>query len=250
MTAPAELVSPLVSPLVTPHPGDLAGFVLYVGLRDDPAGGAHTGPGDLAEVAEALRDLARDLLPTAETFTALSLVPRPAAPDDVRTLRARLAHLRPLDEGAAAAVAPAAAGRPLAVVPDPRPHTPDDAWDDWDDDGADGAPTGPPDPTRLGTRIDLSGRRVAVAGQQVRLTRLEFALLAHLVRAPHRVVGRAELLQTVWGGTFRPGTRTVDVHVRRLRAKVTGSAIATVRGIGYRFDPTPRIVLSGSVSAT
>lgn len=71
-----------------------AGFVLYVGLSEDDAGGP--GAADLAEVAEALRDLAQDLLPAAETFTALSLVPGTGS-DDVQTLRARLAALRPLD---------------------------------------------------------------------------------------------------------------------------------------------------------
>ncbi len=69
-----------------------AGFVLYVGLNgEDGAGQA----ADLAEVAESLRDLARDLLPTAETYTALSLVPGGVS-DDVRDLRDQLSHLEPL----------------------------------------------------------------------------------------------------------------------------------------------------------
>lgn len=79
-----------------------AGFVLYVGLQGDPPDLDAGHVTELAEVAEALRDLARDLLPTAETFTALSVVPAAAAPDDVRDLRARLAALRPLEDGAAA----------------------------------------------------------------------------------------------------------------------------------------------------
>jgi len=152
------------------------------------------------------QDLARELLPTAETFTALSLVPQRAGPDDVRTLRDRLSHLHPLEHDALAG-------------------------------------------TTSGVRIDLEAHQVHVDGLPVRLTAKEFALLAHLVRAPHRVVGRAELLLAVWGGKSRPGTRTIDVHVRRLREKVTGSAVVTVRGIGYRFDPTPRIVLHGSGDA-
>lgn len=94
MTAPVKIRAS-AHPLA-PDPTGHAGFVLYVGLRDD----LPTGLGDLAEVAEALRDLVRDLLPTAETFTALSLVPRATAPDDVRTLRERLTHLRPLESGA------------------------------------------------------------------------------------------------------------------------------------------------------
>lgn len=76
-----------------------AGFVLDVGLQGDSPelDGQHTA--DLAEVAEALRDLARDLLPTAETFTALSLVLGTGGQDDVQNLRARLATLRPLEPG-------------------------------------------------------------------------------------------------------------------------------------------------------
>src|SRR3954453_22300900 len=77
-----------------------AGFVLYVGLDQEPTDST-TASGDLAEVAETLRDLARDLLPTAETFTALSLVPTAAAPDEVGTLRDRLSRLAPLPDAGA-----------------------------------------------------------------------------------------------------------------------------------------------------
>jgi AcrR family transcriptional regulator len=94
-----------------PEPGPAqparAGFVLYVGLQgDSPAlDAAHAA--DLAEVAEALRDLARDLLPTAETYTALSLVPgTAAAQDEVQSLRARLGALRPLESAQEAAGEP------------------------------------------------------------------------------------------------------------------------------------------------
>lgn len=73
-----------------------AGFVLYVGLQGDGPDLDAEHAADLAEVAEALRDLARDLLPTAETFTALSLVPGTGGSDDVQSLRSRLAGLRPL----------------------------------------------------------------------------------------------------------------------------------------------------------
>lgn len=78
-------------------PSARAGFVLYVGLQGDSAALDAQHAADLAEVAEALRDLARDLLPTAETFTALSLMPGPSGPDDVQSLRARLSELRPFE---------------------------------------------------------------------------------------------------------------------------------------------------------
>ncbi|WP_282944641.1 hypothetical protein [Cellulomonas endometrii] len=79
-----------------------AGFVLYVGLQGDSPDLDAAHAADLAEVAEALRDLARDLLPTAETYTALSVVPgTAAAQDEVQSLRSRLGALRPLETGRA-----------------------------------------------------------------------------------------------------------------------------------------------------
>lgn len=94
------------APALVPAParadGGRAGFVLYVGLQGDAP---ELDPGhaaDLAEVAEALRDLARDLLPTAETFTALSLVPS-GREDDVQSIRHRLAALRPLGDASGSA---------------------------------------------------------------------------------------------------------------------------------------------------
>ena len=71
------------------------------------------------------------------------------------------------------------------------------------------------------------------------LTRLEFDLLAHLVAAPDRVHTRARCSRSC--GTARhDGSRTVDVHVHRLRSKLgdrTGRALQTVRGVGYRWSP-------------
>lgn len=106
--APALPVSrrtPAARPARPPHGTGAqparAGFVLYVGLQGEgghPARLDARHAADLAEIAEALRDLARDLLPTAETFTALSLVPGTSGPDDVQDLRARLSVLQPLPD--------------------------------------------------------------------------------------------------------------------------------------------------------
>jgi hypothetical protein len=76
-----------------------AGLILYVGLasEEDPTAASTTRAGDLAAAAELLRDLARELLPAAETFTALSLVPTPTRPDDVRSVRERVARLQLLE---------------------------------------------------------------------------------------------------------------------------------------------------------
>jgi DNA-binding response OmpR family regulator len=77
-------------------------------------------------------------------------------------------------------------------------------------------------------------------GRSLDLTFKEFELLKFLTQQPGRVFTRAQLLQEVWGYDYFGGTRTVDVHVRRLRAKLgpdNESLIGTVRNVGYRFVP-------------
>jgi two-component system, OmpR family, response regulator MtrA len=88
-----------------------------------------------------------------------------------------------------------------------------------------------------GTRVDIAQRRAWAGDQEVTLTTTEFDLLAHLLRHPGRVFEREQLLSSVWGYTASAGTRTVDVHVAQLRAKLgEHSSIRTVRGIGYAAD--------------
>jgi DNA-binding response OmpR family regulator len=85
---------------------------------------------------------------------------------------------------------------------------------------------------------DLRARRVAAAGSPVDLTTTEFDLLTYLMRRPDRVCSREELLAEVWG--YPPGTptRTVDVHVAQLRAKLGDAVrVRTVRGVGYAVEP-------------
>jgi two-component system, OmpR family, response regulator MtrA len=87
-------------------------------------------------------------------------------------------------------------------------------------------------------RIDRGRRLVTVADRPVALTTTEFDLLAHLVSEPGRVFERSQLLSAVWGVADYTGTRTVDVHVAQLRAKIgDDTGIRTVRGVGYAFDP-------------
>ena len=78
---------------------------------------------------------------------------------------------------------------------------------------------------------------ISVSGQSVRLTRREFELLRHLVENRHRVISRDRLLERVWGYESSVETRSVDVHIGRLRAKlgIAGAQIETVVGLGYRF---------------
>lgn len=85
--------------------------------------------------------------------------------------------------------------------------------------------------------IDDQAWSARLHGVPLDLTYKEFELLRFLVAHPGRVLRRDELLAEVWGADYFGGTRTVDVHVRRLRAKLGGeSAITTVRHVGYRWD--------------
>jgi DNA-binding response OmpR family regulator len=89
-------------------------------------------------------------------------------------------------------------------------------------------------------QVDRTRRTVHAAGRPVALTATEFDLLATLVRRPGRVFSREELLSTVWGYSAAAGTRTVDVHVAQLRAKLgPDSPLRTVRGVGYAADADP-----------
>ena len=89
-------------------------------------------------------------------------------------------------------------------------------------------------------RIDFEKRSVVVRGESVRLTYVEFEILAALARAPGRVFSRTMLLERVWGDASYRDPRTIDVHIRHLREKLeeeprTPELILTVRGVGYRF---------------
>ncbi len=82
-------------------------------------------------------------------------------------------------------------------------------------------------------RVDAAARRVWRGGQEVRLTPTEFDLLLCLAATPGAVVTRERLLAEVWGWPGASGTRTVDSHVKGLRAKVGADWIRTVHGVGY-----------------
>ncbi len=93
-------------------------------------------------------------------------------------------------------------------------------------------------PLTIGSvQVDLVTRRVAVDDRPVSLTATEFDLLAHLMQSPGRVFTREHLLSEVWGYAAVVGTRTVDVHVAQVRAKLgDASPIRTVRGVGYSAE--------------
>jgi len=85
--------------------------------------------------------------------------------------------------------------------------------------------------------IDVDRHVVTVDGREVKLTAKEFLLLQYLVERPGRLLSRDLLLTDVWGYQYTGGTRTVDVHVRRLREKIPSlvHAIQTVKQFGYKL---------------
>ncbi|MGC5615177.1 winged helix-turn-helix domain-containing protein [Georgenia sp. Z1491] len=90
--------------------------------------------------------------------------------------------------------------------------------------------------------IEPAAYTARVRGRVLDLTFREFELLRHLASNPGRVHTREQLLQAVWGYEYYGGSRTVDVHVRRLRAKLGAEhdqLIGTVRNVGYRFEVRP-----------
>jgi DNA-binding response OmpR family regulator len=92
---------------------------------------------------------------------------------------------------------------------------------------------------RLGIHFDEM--QVTCGGEPVKLTRKEFGLLAALARRDGRVAMRDQLLDEVWGQQYYGDTRTLDVHIRRLRSKLgeCGGCVETVIGVGYRFVGCP-----------
>jgi DNA-binding response OmpR family regulator len=94
-------------------------------------------------------------------------------------------------------------------------------------------------PTRLAVgrlTLDLISRQVTGPFGGVQLAEREFLLLRELMASAGETVTKDRILASVWGYRFDPGSNVVDVYVRRLRAKIGGDAIKTVRGEGYRID--------------
>jgi two-component system, OmpR family, response regulator RegX3 len=92
-----------------------------------------------------------------------------------------------------------------------------------------------------GVRVDRVRHEVRVDGSPVELPPKEFELLAYLVEHAGRVLTRGQLIDEIWGSDYVGDTKTLDVHIRRLRTRVEGDPkepvrIQTVRGVGYRFS--------------
>jgi two-component system, OmpR family, response regulator RegX3 len=108
--------------------------------------------------------------------------------------------------------------------------------------GTDVAETGTPTLAAGPVRMDVERHVVTVAGTPVPLPLKEFELLEMLLRNAGRVLTRGQLIDRVWGADYVGDTKTLDVHVKRLRSKIepepsTPRYIVTVRGLGYKFEP-------------
>ncbi|PVW04205.1 transcriptional regulator [Microbacterium sp. Gd 4-13] len=176
------------------------GFALYVGLDEATAASAGVSLGVLVD---ALRRTLNELAPAAETYATVALAPVGAGGRDVDVVRLALHE-------------------PSAIA-----RTKDDPADE------DRAPGG--------VVVDISRKRVLIDGESAAFTFKEFELLQYLVLREGRTIERTELVSSLWEGSTddeAPGERTIDVHVRRLRAKLGAyeDIVRTVRGVGYRFD--------------
>jgi DNA-binding response OmpR family regulator len=102
---------------------------------------------------------------------------------------------------------------------------------------------GTPEPAFGDVEVDFDRHEVRRAGKNVPMTAREFALLSYFVRNPERAISRDQLLQSVWHTDYL-SARTIDNFIARLRAKLEPDPdrprhFLTVRGVGYRFEPTP-----------
>ena len=87
--------------------------------------------------------------------------------------------------------------------------------------------------------LDIHQRNAKVEGREIKLSNQEFILLDTLMRHPHQVLSREELLNYVWGYNYDPNSNIVDVYVGYLRKKLGNDVIETVRGVGYRLQNRP-----------
>ncbi len=186
---------------IVPDGSEARGFALYVGLDEDKARAAGV---DLPALVEALRALTAELVPSAETYTAVALAPAGLGGRDVDIVRRALADRVPAQ--------PATTKK-----------------------------------RRTGLTLDLGRKKLRIDGETAGLTYREFELLQFLVLREGRTVTRTEIIDALWSDAEHevPNERTIDVHVRRLRAKLGeyGEVVRTVRGGGYRFDRHADVVI-------
>ena len=182
------------------------GFALYVGLDEIKAAEAGVS---LPLLVDALRRTLAELAPGAETHATVALSPHGAGGRDLDVVRLALQE-------------PGAIARTKAAE--------EEAAEEDE-----------------GVVVDISRKRVLIDGDSAAFTYKEFELLQYLVLREGRTIERTELVGALWQSPDdeTPGERTIDVHVRRLRAKLGRyeDIVRTVRGVGYRFDRHADVVI-------
>ena len=83
--------------------------------------------------------------------------------------------------------------------------------------------------------INRDEYKIELKGKEIILPRKEFELLSLLASKPGKVFKRDEILDTVWGSEVVVGSRTIDVHIRKLREKLGDNSFKTIKGVGYKF---------------
>ncbi|MFM7030065.1 MAG: winged helix-turn-helix domain-containing protein [Micrococcales bacterium] len=183
------------------------GFALYVGIDEATAAAAGVS---LADLVQALRKTVAELVPQAasETYAAVALAPVGTGGRNIDVVRTALHDPRSLDRLVEA---------------------------NQEDQAA------------KGIVIDVARHRVFVDGSNAELTYKEFSLLNYLIQNDGETITRRELIDAIWfdDQDEAPNDRTIDVHIRRLRAKIAGyeDIVRTVRGGGYRFDRHPDVLI-------
>jgi DNA-binding response OmpR family regulator len=181
------------------------GFALYVGIDEHTASAAGTS---LTQIVAALRATLNEQVAGSsnETFAAVALAPTGAGGRNLDVVRTALHDPRAIDQLTAAQV-----------------QNKSDA----------------------GIVVDLERRKVLADGTNAGLTQREFELINYLIAHKGETISRRELIDSVWADDpdAAPNDRTIDVHVRRLRSKISGyeDIIRTIRGGGYRFDSHPDV---------
>jgi len=134
-------------------------------------------------------------------------------------------------------------GGELGFEPAPALTSQEIAQGQHDDAGGRRAPAPDPEPVLSagGVRMDVERHEVRVDGEVVAMPLREFELLELFLRHPGRVLTRSQILERLWGPDYEGDTKTLDVHVKRLRGRIEADAskpvlITTVRGLGYRLD--------------
>ena len=192
--------------LATLKATEAKGFALYIGISEVEAANAGTS---LTEIAQELRKRLGELVPELanETYAALAIAPIEARGRNLDITRIALGEQRAVK----------------SARPDAEETT-----------------------AARGVVVDLSRKRVYVDGQNANLTCKEYELLGFLIENQGETVSRQQIATiSERCGEPTPNARTIDVHVRRLRAKLGeyGDIVRTARGKGYRFDKHPDVLI-------